>query len=506
MDGKQGFLSLQNGSDVRGTALALEAGARVNLTENAVNRIAASFVSWLSKNTGKAPACLRIGLGHDSRLTATALANAAINGMAAQGAKVFYCGLSSTPAMFMGTRFPGTAFDGSIMLTASHLPKDRNGMKFFTREAGLDKQDITSILESAPLFEYAENSLKAEDSPLMELYAKYLREKIISGVNSGEKPLLGLRIVVDAGNGGGGFFVKDVLEPLGADTGGSQFLKPDGEFPNHAPNPENKEAMDAIRDATLRANADLGVIFDTDVDRMSAVLPSGREVSRNAIIAMMAAILAPKYPGSTIVTDSITSDHLTAFLERRLGLRHHCFKRGYKNVINEAVRLNGEGVTTPLAIETSGHGALLENFFLDDGAYMAVKLIIAAANAARTGESLSSLIKDLKSAPYECELRMKIKCAGFYDYGMQVLKKFEEQAKANGLIVVQSYEGVRISFKDGWAMLRMSLHDPIMPFNAESDSQDGLTQILNQVSGLLTGYCELDTSPIDFIQKKGEQL
>jgi len=497
VDVKQGFLSLQNGSDVRGVALALEDGAFVNLTENAVNRIAASFVSWLSKNTGKAPSDLRIGLGHDSRLTATALANAAINGMASQGAKVFYCGLSSTPAMFMGTLFPETAFDGSVMLTASHLPKDRNGMKFFTRKSGLDKQDITEILESAALFEYAARNLKAEDSPLMKLYAKYLREKIISGVNSGEKPLLGLRIVVDAGNGGGGFFAKDVLEPLGADTSGSLFLTPDGEFPNHEPNPENKEAMNAIRDATIQANADLGVIFDTDVDRMSAVLPDGREVSRNAIIAMMSAILAPKYPGSTIVTDSITSDHLTDFLEKHLGFRHHRFKRGYKNVINEAVRLNAEGVTTPLAIETSGHGALLENYFLDDGAYMAVKLIIAAANASKTGEALSSIIKGLKTAPYECELRMKIKCGGFYDYGIQVLKGFEEQAKAKGLNVVQSYEGVRISFPGGWAMLRMSLHDPIMPFNAESGSQDGLAKILNQVRGLLTEYCELDTSPID---------
>ena len=504
MDEKQLFLSLQNGSDVRGTALASPGGAAVNLTENTVNRIAGSFVMWLAKHTGKNPADLKIGLGHDSRLTAAPLAKAAINGMAARGARVFYCGLASTPAMFMGTQFPETSFDGSIMLTASHLPKDRNGMKFFTAKAGLDKSDITEILENAPQLAYAENVSSVENSPLMELYAKSLRDQIINGVNLGEKPLEGLRIAVDAGNGGGGFFVKNVLLPFGADTAGSQFLEPDGEFPNHQPNPENKEAMESIRRATLQANADLGIIFDTDVDRMSAVLPDGGEVSRNAIIAMMAAILAPEYPGSTIVTDSITSDYLTEFLEGNLGLRHHRFKRGYKNVINEAVRLNGEGVITPLAIETSGHGALLENYFLDDGAYMAVRLIIAAANAAKKGEKLSALIRDLKTAPYECELRMTIKCDGFQEYGMRVLKEFEEKAREEGLTVAESYEGVRLSFQDGWAMLRMSLHDPIMPFNAESGTRDGLLQILSQAGGLLTGYCELDTSPIDSIQKKGE--
>ena len=163
------------------------------------------------------------------------------------------------------------------------------------------------------------------------------------------------------------------IEAAGADTSGSQFLEPDGHFPNHIPNPENKEAMEAIRQAVLTNKADLGIIFDTDVDRMSAVLPNGDEVNRDAIIAMMAAIIAEDYPGGTIVTDSVTSDRLSRFIEG-IGMKHHRYMRGYKNVINESIRLNQEGVVSPLAIETSGHGALSENYFLDDGAYMAVKL------------------------------------------------------------------------------------------------------------------------------------
>ena len=118
---------------------------------------------------------------------------------------------------------------------------------------------------------------------------------------------------------------------------------------------------------------------------MSAVLKNGKEISRNALIAMMAAILAPDYPGSTIVTDSVTSDELTEFLQGELGLRHLRFKRGYKNVIDECIRLNKEGTVSPLAIETSGHGALSENYYLDDGAYLAVKLLIAAAKAKAKG-------------------------------------------------------------------------------------------------------------------------
>ena len=83
----------------------------------------------------------------------------------------------------------------------------------------------------------------------------------------GDKPLEGLRIAVDAGNGAGGFYALDVLKPLGADITGSQFLEPDGNFPNHQPNPENKEAMESICRAVIENKADLGLIFDTDVSR-----------------------------------------------------------------------------------------------------------------------------------------------------------------------------------------------------------------------------------------------
>ena len=295
-----------------------------------------------------------------------------------------------------------------------------------------------------------------------------------------EKPLAGMRIAVDAGNGSGGFFATKVLAPLGADTTGSRYLEPNGMFPNHIPNPENREAMTAISRAVLESHADLGLIFDTDVDRMSAVLPTGEEISRNALIAMMAAILAPEYPKSTIVTDSITSDELTDFLENELHLRHHRFKRGYKNVINECMRLNEEGTVSPLAIETSGHGALSENYYLDDGAYLAVKLLIAAAQAKRESREYRLKIQGEEDAK---------------DYAANVLAAFAQRAKENGIKLAEpSYEGVRLVFPDGWALLRMSLHDPNMPLNIESREKGGVLAIAEKVRKLLEGFNSLDCS------------
>ena len=198
-----------------------------------------------------------------------------------------------------------------------------------------------------------------------------------------------------------------------ADCSGSQFLDPDGNFPNHIPNPEDRQAMEAIRGAVLAHKAHLGFIFDTDVDRMSAVLPDGTEVNRDAIIALAAAVLAPDCPGGTIVTDSVTSDRLTAFLEGDLGLKHRRFKRGYKNVINEAIRLNAEGVNCPMAMETSGHGALRENYFLDDGAYLAVKLTVALARHGHLGD----LIAKLPPAVEEAEKRIPLSGEDFQEKG-----------------------------------------------------------------------------------------
>lgn len=490
---KQSLLPLKNGSDIRGVALAEPGGQPVTLTPQAAGCIAAAFAAWLSEKLGKRN--LRIGVGHDSRLTADSLKAAITGGLCAQGAQVFDCGLASTPAMFMGCVFEETAFDGSIMITASHLPKNRNGMKFFTRDGGLDSGDIAALLDTAAGMAPGGEGAAAP-APLMELYTAFLREKIVQAAGLGARPLSGLHIVVDAGNGAGGFFAGAVLQPLGADCTGSQFLEPDGNFPNHAPNPENKEAMAAIRAAVLREKADLGIIFDTDVDRMSAVLSDGSAVDRNALIGMMAAILAPEYPGATIVTDSITADRLTDFLENKLGLRHRRFKRGYKNVINEAVRLNGEGVVTPLAIETSGHGALKENHFLDDGAYMAVRMLAAAAKAARHGDTLNALLDGYVADCREAEVRIPITRADFAAYGQTVLETFRTRAAAQGVTVVDSCEGVRLQYPSGWAMLRLSLHDPILPLNMESATDAGLAAIRQSVAGLLAGFDDLDLTAI----------
>lgn len=506
------YLKLQNGSDVRGVALEGIEGESVNLTPEIAKNIASAFAEYLSEKCGKDMSELTISVGHDSRLSADMLKAGVLDGIQKQGCKPVDCSLASTPSMFMSTVLPQLSYDGAIMITASHLPFNRNGMKFFSKDGGLESKEIKIILQKAIAIEEAcmENVEASTANAVQEIekldllahYSANLREIICkeTGTKEEDKPLAGMHFVVDASNGAGGFFAAQVLEPLGADISGSIFLNPDGTFPNHVPNPENKKAMECIKAATLENKADLGIIFDTDVDRAAAVFPSGKEINKNALIALLGAIVARTNPGSTVVTDSVTSDQLAEFLENRLGLKHHRFKRGYRNVINESVRLNAEGIESCLAIETSGHGALKENYFLDDGAYMSVKILCEVVRCKRAGKSIEDMLDGLEEAAETGEFRMGIKLEEFKDYGLNVLEEFKIFAKGDSrfLIVEPNYEGVRISFNDeevqGWLLIRMSLHDPIMPMNIETNNVGGIEKVLERIRPFFGGFEHLDSS------------
>lgn len=497
---------LQNGSDIRGVALPGVPGEDVNLTPEIAAILGKSFVLWLGNKLDKKESELVISVGRDSRLSGNDLIESVTSGIAQCGCQVYNFEIASTPAMFVSTIHPDFNCDGGIMLTASHLPFNRNGLKFFTKEGGLAKQDITAILELAESNNFPQVSETKEiiESDFISIYGSDLADNVRKTVNhpeNYEQPLQGLKIVVDAGNGAGGFYVDKVLKPLGADTTGSQFLDPDGNFPNHVPNPENPEAMASISDAVLQNKADFGIIFDTDVDRVAAVDHKGNELNRNRLIALISAIVLQEHPGSTIVTDSITSDGLTQFIEG-LGGVHHRFKRGYKNVINEAVALNKNNQESWLAIETSGHAAMKENYFLDDGAYLATKLLGELAKVKLENKLITDLIIDLKEPKESQEFRLKINTSEFKEYGNKVINKLQEFAatQPDWETVPKNYEGVRIACQspqeDGWFLLRLSLHDPVIPLNIESNVAGGVQSIVNRLLSFFQDFESLDLSSL----------
>ena len=401
-------------------------------------------------------------------------------------------GLCTTPACFMSCITAGYAYDASIMLTASHLPWNRNGCKFFTQKGGLGKKDISALVEAAAAADAAAGgaapraaSVAAASVDFLPVYAAQLVDVIRKGVAHPTEymtPLKGFKILVDAGNGSGGFFASQVLAPLGADTAGSQFLDPDGTFPNHVPNPEEAEAVESASAAVRKHQADLGVIFDTDVDRSAIIDRHGVAINRNRLIALLAAVVLRERPGATIVTDSVTSDGLAQFIEAAGG-RHYRYRRGYKNVIDKGMELGAQGVDAPLMIETSGHGAMAENHYLDDGAYLAVKVLIEAGRRRLAGSGdIDQLLATLHEPLEEAEFRLPLLAADFKASGAAALQAFMDEVAAGGFpgwqAVPVNHEGLRVSIdegegRSGWALLRASLHDPLLVLNVESDTAGG---------------------------------
>ena len=187
---------------------------------------------------------------------------------------------------------------------------------------------------------------------------------------------------------------------------------------------------------------------------------------------------------------------------------HHRFKRGYRNVINESIRLNNGGVDSQLAIETSGHGAFKENYFLDDGAYIVTKLIIELSRSKKLGYSLHSLIETLREPAEGKEFRMNLLLSDFKPYGQGIIDDLTEYAKTvpGWTLAPDNHEGVRINADkehgNGWLLLRLSLHEPLMPLNIESDDMGGVKIIAKELSEFIEKYDKLDSSALrDYAEK-----
>lgn len=490
------YSSLKSGTDIRGVATDL--GCRkVDLTAEAVYDITAAFAVWYVNKFSVSPDKLTVAVGRDSRITGESIAENVKKALINAGINVLDCGLSSTPAMFMTTVDLKT--DAAIQITASHHPFDRNGLKFFIPSGGLSGDNISEIIAIANNGEeiICNSEGKAEKVDYMSDYAARLRRMICSSVGKSEAelPLKGYKIVVDAGNGAGGFYARDVLEKLGADIKGSRFLEPDGMFPNHVPNPENKEAMESICEAVNEVKADLGLIFDTDVDRAGCVGSDGKEINRNRLIALASYIAVEGEKGKVIVTDSVTSDGLKKYLENDLGCEHYRYKRGYKNVIDKAIELNEQGMDCPLAIETSGHAALKENYFLDDGAYLVTKIVIELAK----GNDIEKILEPLEMPYEEKEVRFNITEPDFKAYGQMVIDKLYEFAKDKPQykIADDNREGIRISTENGWFLLRLSVHDPVMPMNFESNVEGGIKEDIKGIKEFFMQFDKINADVLD---------
>lgn len=488
------FSKIKNGSDIRGIA----SKDNIELTNEVVEKIAKSFVLWIANTYKLEFKDITVAIGHDSRISAQRLKNVFINTIRDMGVNVYDCFLATTPAMFMAVSI--LKCTACVQITASHLPGEKNGFKFFTSKGCLNSDDIEEILSVAQdqkLHFVSSKQGSVREINIMKHYSEKLIKLIKENSDSNnDKPLKNLKIIVDAGNGAGGFFAKDVLEVLGADISASIGLEPDGTFPIHIPNPENKEVLKTICKLTKENNADMGIVFDTDVDRVAIVDSFGNLLSGTKLIALVSYFILKQHPKSVIVTDSMTYDSLRKFIESNSGLQFR-YKRGYSNVINMAKRINEKGGNCQVAIETSGHCAFKENNFMDDGAYLACKIIIEALKIKNMSKTFNDLISGLEMPIEELNFRLNLK----FDADInKVIKDLKSYAKSSKIVKFdeENVDGVRIIFSErhqrGVLLIRESLHEPKLIVYMESYSFGGIKAIHSFAKSFLKKYDFIDIS------------
>ncbi|MDR1569774.1 MAG: phosphomannomutase/phosphoglucomutase [Oscillospiraceae bacterium] len=486
MDSSFDWSALKSGTDLRGVA---SGDARAHtLTEERARQIGAGFSLWLS-NMQKARVV--VAVGRDPRISGEKLARALREGLCSTGARVLDVGLSTTPALFEITQHPLTRCDGAVMVTASHLPGERNGFKFITQTGGLDGKQLDELLAIISKQTATHNDDASEYFDFQPYYLESLTAQVYRALGE-DFPFAELHVIVDASGGSGGFYAR-WLENLGANTTGSLYLQPDGLFSGHLPNPEDAAAMRSLTNAVLDSGADIGVILDADCDRAALVAHDGSHLNRERLIALCADMVIKEEPGAAIVTDSVTSPSLTQFIERRGG-KHRRWKRGYKNVIGEAERLNNSGISCPLAMETSGHAAFRSNRYLDDGMALATRLIIEAVVAKRSGMRLIDRVADFNQPLEDCEWRIAVELEQDRICALEKMKEWLNTEFARSVYISPSDEpeGVRAEriARDGWFLLRASLHDPLLVWSAQSYAP-GVVELMRHD---LTRACSINLS------------
>ena len=485
--------------DVRGIATP---DAAVPCLPECAHYIGAAFRRWLGSEDGA------IVVGRDPRLS-----SAAIGAAACAGARGVDVGLSTTPAMLEALLVPDSEACGALMVTASHLPPEWNGLKLFSRALGrgLNQREVAEVMAAAVelaaaaewngrLDEAADPSAAAAVEVVggfLEPYVDKLRAAVrLAARDEGELPLRGMRVCVNPGNGGGGWFATHVLAPLGADISPSINLAADGAFPAHMPNPEDGAHVVATVRAVGESGADVGVMLDTDVDRCGLIdgcTSPPQPVHKNRLIALCAldALEANGGRGGVIVTDPVTSTGVGRFIVERGGL-HDRYQMGYRNVIDRAAATLPEPAL--LAIETSGHSAWRDNRFVDDGCYTAARLLGRLARERRErgggggggGGAAVGLLELLSGSLEEPIESIKVKMgvmpglSGVPDAERALCAALRRTAEATAGWEIEpvNHDGLRCSTPDGgWLIIRGSLHEPSVSVQTESDVRGGTAAI-----------------------------
>ncbi len=408
------------------------------------------------RRTGKAA---RLAVGRDNRSSGELLAHALGDGMAAAGATAIDIGMLPTPALYLALHEIGV--DGGVQVTGSHNPPQFNGFKTVVGGETLHGEDIQELrrLIEDDATDDGTGSLEVETTVLERYSAAILKRN---------GPLARpVRVVVDCGNGVTSLVAERVLSRLGADVT-PLFCESDGTFPNHHPDPSVLENLTDLQEAVRRVRAALGIAFDGDGDRIGVVDERGEVVYGDKLLALFGRDLVQRLgDGHSVIFDVKCSDVLAGDLEES-GLQPVMWKTGHS-----LIKAKMKELGSPLAGEMSGHMFFGGDYYgFDDALFAAARLLDYLA---KTNEPISVMLSNLPPRCSTPELRVDCDDDRKFDIVARAVEHFSSRYETLNI------DGVRISFADGWGLIRASNTQPVLVMRFEARSEEGLQSYRGEV-------------------------
>ena len=428
-----------------------------DLTEDVAERIGRAFAVYLKNTLEKEK--VKVSIGRDVRLSSSFILKALSQGLLTSGIDIVDIGVCPTPAQYFSLfHLP---IEGGVMITGSHNPPEFNGMKLSVNRETLYGEKIQDIRRIAEKGDSIRGTGKAEVYEIIPEYLAYLRSSF--------PPLDGIKVVVDAGNGTAGLVAPQIMRELGCEVI-ELYCNPDGNFPNHHPDPVVKENLNDLIAKVVSSGADIGIGYDGDADRIGVVSDKGEVIWGDMLLVIFARDIIERRKAEGIqekpifIGDVKCSQIMYDEIER-LGGNPIMWKTGH-SLIKHTVKETG----APLGGELSGHMFFADRYFgYDDAIYTSLRLIEILCKIGRP-YSIDRLLSDVPKSISTPEIR--VECPDNVKF--QVVKKMREEFKG---YQVTDIDGIRIHFNKGWGLIRASNTQPALVLRFEAQDEQSLRDI-----------------------------
>lgn len=424
-----------------------------------------AFVTYLFETKKiKSP---KICLGHDARESSPDLINSLAKGVLSSGGSVIHLGLVTTPVCYFST-FEVPGVDGAIQVTGSHNPPEYNGFKISSGQWTIFGEEIQKLYKIIKEERFLSGRGAEERFDIFPSYIERYKKEFGT-----IKPV---KVVLDCGNGAAGSVVRQLFNAVGLNPT-ILFEKPDGKFPNHHPDPTVEKNLVDLKNQVLTEQAICGIGFDGDADRIGVVDHTGKMVYGDELMTVIARDILSTNKGAKIVGDVKCSDRMYSDISKNGGIPI-MWKTGH-SLVKEKIKME----KAPFGGEMSGHIFFADrNYGYDDAPYAALRLVEILA---RSGKTIPELLSGLPHAFNTPEIRIDTT----EEKKVLIVEKMKEAfSTKTSEFKINLIDGIRISFKNGWALCRASNTQPVLVVRYESDSQAGLDEIRNRVEKIVNKY------------------